>query len=43
MLNTIIFVMMIAPVMSRRDFENYQISAQDTLLASRVMRVYTTF
>ena len=34
---TVIFMMMTASLMSRCDFENSQIAAQDTLLASRVM------
>ena len=37
MSNTIIFEMITTSIMSRYDFENSQISTQETLLASRVM------
>ena len=42
MTNAIIFEMMMSSMMSRCDFENSEISAQATLLASRVMISRTT-
>ena len=39
----IMFVVMTASIMSRYDFEDYQISVQGTLLASRVMISYINF